>query len=305
MGKIWAYKLKTLLLRMHQQMLLFEDAIRHYLNISGVRRKKRNLSLLVALTSFQARTRWLRPTLASLMRQSIKPDKIILYLHRNSVADLPPSVLAMRKRGLEITILDGADLLAYKKIIPSLKTYPDALIVTADDDLMYERTWLAKLYHAYQREPHYLHCHRAHRIKRKKNGQLKQFLDWDLTSPGYQGAGSDLVATNGAGTLFRSSLLSPEVFNQRVFLQDAPYADDLWIYAMARKQRTLVKKIAAHSTPLLEVHINASTPLGQLSSLSKKNFIESKQNDRQLNAVLQRYDLFDAVFEHPSVAQRS
>ena len=286
-------------------MILLEDEIRHYLNISGVRQQKRNPSLLVALTSFQARTRWLRPALASLMRQSIKPDRIILYLHRNALINLPPSVLAMRRRGLEIAVLDGPDLLAYKKIIPSLQAHPNALIVTADDDLMYERAWLAKLYRAYQREPQYLHCHRAHRIKRRDNGQLKPFLDWDLTAPGYQGAGSDLVATNGAGTLFRSSLLSPEVFNQRAFLQDAPYADDMWIYAMARKQGTLIKKIAAHSAPLLEVHVNASTPLGQFASLSKKNFLESKQNDRQLNAVLRRYDLLDAVFEHPSAAPPS
>lgn len=295
-----AYKLRIRLLMGYQRILLVEEGMRRHLNIGGVTQQKRKTPLLVCLTSFQARFFLAHLALASLMRQSVKPDRLILYLHRSELSSLPPRILALKKRGLEIIALDETNLLGYKKIIPPLRAYPDALIVTADDDLIYERTWLARLYRAYQREPQYVHCHRAHRLTRNNAGQLKRFLDWDLTSPGCQGPGSDLLPTNGAGTLLRSSLLSRDVFNQDVFLKHAPYADDVWIYGMIRKKGTFVKKIAPHSTPLYDVYVNASTPLGAIAALSKKNFLEGTQNDKQLDAVLRHYDLFDAVFRHPS-----
>ncbi len=42
------------------------------------------------------------------------------------------------------------DIKSYKKLIPTLKKYPDAIIVTADDDLIYDNKWLEQLYNAAQ-----------------------------------------------------------------------------------------------------------------------------------------------------------
>lgn len=40
--------------------------------------------------------------------------------------------------------------MSYKKIIPSLKEYPENIIFTCDDDIFYPKGWLKDLYEDYK-----------------------------------------------------------------------------------------------------------------------------------------------------------
>ncbi len=40
-----------------------------------------------------------------------------------------------------------------------IEKYPNAIIVTADDDLYYKKHWLKELYELYVSKPGYVHCH--------------------------------------------------------------------------------------------------------------------------------------------------
>ena len=46
-------------------------------------------------------------------------------------------------RGLEIRECDN--LRSFKKLVPALQTFPNAFIVTADDDLYFAPNWLETL----------------------------------------------------------------------------------------------------------------------------------------------------------------
>ena len=69
------------------------------------------------------------------------------------------SVTRLRAYGLEIRFCEN--LRSYKKIIPALQEYPDAILVTADDDWLYTQDWLAGLWHPYERHPHDIHACRS------------------------------------------------------------------------------------------------------------------------------------------------
>ena len=285
----FAYGLQNILLKGYQKILMTEEFFRHLFHISGVRKNKRETSLLISLTSVESRLPWLQITLASLMRQSVKPDRILLFLHED-VRKIPKTVLAFRRRGLQIVRVKGEDTRSYKKVIPALKKFPNASVVTADDDLMYPRNWLKNLYAAYQKEPMYIHCHRAHKIARKKSGQPMQYLDWELTSPNFQGPSPDLFATHGAGALLRVDFFHKEVFNQEQFLKLAPYADDVWLHAMARMNGTEVKKVMPYSSPLLYSHRADGQAVGEAENLFERNVLK-KMNDVQMRAVARQYPL--------------
>lgn len=45
----------------------------------------------------------------------------------------------MDLRDKELTIDWYHDIKSYKKLIPTLQKYPDSIIVTADDDIIYRR----------------------------------------------------------------------------------------------------------------------------------------------------------------------
>ena len=63
--------------------------------------------IIVSITSFPARIPTLWKVIECIIRQTVKPDKIVLYLTESQVGDiekLPSSLLKLRKRGLEIRL---------------------------------------------------------------------------------------------------------------------------------------------------------------------------------------------------------
>ena len=139
---------------------------------SGITENKRDVKIIVSLTSFPERMEDIQYTLYSLLNQEFKPDELILWLSQeefpNKEKDLPQVVLKFRENGLQIKWCEN--LYSYKKLIPTLKEYKNTncIIVTADDDIYYEKNWLLELYKSHLKEPNCIICHRAHKIKLEK-----------------------------------------------------------------------------------------------------------------------------------------
>ena len=98
----------------------------------------RNGKLIVSLTSFPARIELVWMTIASLMNQTMKPKKIILWLSEEQFQteeSIPQTLLALRKRGLEIRFCE--DIKPHKKYFHTMQEYPDDIVVTVDDDIFY------------------------------------------------------------------------------------------------------------------------------------------------------------------------
>ena len=153
---------------------------------TGVTSTKRDPELIISLTTIPERIGTLGLCLDSLLRQSLKPDRLILWLSESnepgkpliSPQSLPPDLHRLIQRGLEIRWCK--DIRSFRKIIPALRAHPEAIIVTADDDVMYPRHWLAMMYEAYQREPHFIHCHRAHLMRFDESGAVLPYRQWQL-----------------------------------------------------------------------------------------------------------------------------
>ena len=126
---------------------------------------KRQNPVIVSLTSYYERFEKLPVTLYSLLNQSLKPDKIILWLDKKSedLAYLPYEITQFFKNGLEIRLVE--DVKSYTKAYYAFKEFSNAVIVTADDDVFYPKKWLEKLYYSYASHPEDIHVHSAHRVK--------------------------------------------------------------------------------------------------------------------------------------------
>ena len=113
----------------------------------GVTNEKRETKLIVSLTSYPERMYDIHYCLYSLLTQTLKPDEVILWLAKeqfpNEEKDISQKVLKLKDNGLSIKFCE--DIKSYKKIIPTLREYPNEIIVTADDDLYYKENWLEKL----------------------------------------------------------------------------------------------------------------------------------------------------------------
>lgn len=239
--------------------------------------------LVVSLTSYPARINYVHETIESIMLQTIEPEKIILVLAEedfpNKEKDLPKTLLKLLCRGLEI--IWSSDLKSYKKLIPTLQKYPDKVIVTADDDLIYPADWLKKLYKAYLKKPNMVHCHRAHWVTFDKKKEMVNYKNWfweiSDVPPSYNN-----FLTGGAGTLYPPKCFYKDIEREDIYKELCPTADDIWFWAMCVLNGVKINVIKNNISILRYVDGTQGNGLFKIN-------IDGEQNDKQLKKVMEYY----------------
>ena len=200
--------------------------------------------LVVSLTSYPRRFPTLHLTLRSLLSQSVSPDRLVLWIAHDDFAKLPPKVTNLVPRGLKIRGCE--DLRSFKKIVPALKAFPEAYIVTADDDVYYPRRWLKGLVDAAMPGTSDIVAHTVRRPVYVESA-LAPIETWEMNAvdSATQRASDDLFPVGVAGTLYPPSAFHPEVSDSEVFTKLCPTCDDSWFAWMARRQGTLVRRSAS------------------------------------------------------------
>ena len=195
----------------------------------------------MSLTSYPERINTAHIAINTLLNQTIKPDKLILWLSEsqfpNKEQNLPDELLKLQGFGLEIRWCE--DLKSYKKLIPALREFPNDIIVTADDDLYYQNDWLESLYSAYQEEPHYIYTRRACGINLADNilSVVPHYANFNY-EPTY---GNQQLG--GAGTLYPPHTLHEDVLNVDLVKTLIPTHDDIYFWVMAILKGTKIRLI--------------------------------------------------------------
>ena len=119
--------------------------------------------VIVSITSYDKRIYDAPAAIESIMQGSLKPNRIILWLGeemRDTV--LPIALRRQQKRGLEICYCK--DIGPYTKLIPTLRCYPQSIIITIDDDAAYAFDMVEKLVATHTKYPGSIIANRFHRI---------------------------------------------------------------------------------------------------------------------------------------------
>ena len=240
--------------------------------------------LIVSLTSFPRRFDTLEPTLRSLLSQSVRPDRICLCLDEAAVPQLPDSVRALEGYRC-LQILTARDIGPATKLIPTLRRFPDAYIVTADDDVYYPPNWLASIVKGFDVCDPAIVCSRAHLARAHASGRLLPYSRWDqqtrVTWP--DAPGTFLFPTGIGGVLYPPGALDPRVFDEEALLRLTPRADDVWFFWMARLAGT--RQVRIPGKPLI-----INWPGSQAIALKSGN-VEAGGNDKQIRAMEAEFGL--------------
>jgi hypothetical protein len=260
---------------------------------SGIESGRRGVPVVVSLTTIPERLEKAHIAIESLLRQTLKPDRLVLWLSRNRAnRALPFALQNQARRGLEIRYAE--EIGPYMKMIYTLKEHAGSLIVTADDDTIYPRSWLEQLVNAHECEPHCVHCHRAHQMILDKDGQLLPYAKWDFFAQGHASPSLFLFPTGGGGVLYPPGSLNKEVFNEAVFRKICPTADDVWFKAMSLLNGVRCRKVSPFYRELPPVRGT------QVKTLWHEN-LKGGRNDIQIKAVFDRYNLHQLLVD-PSYA---
>jgi len=245
--------------------------------------------IIVSLTTYGKRLNQVYLTIESLMQQSLKPNKIILWLDYGCQdKQLPQLLKKQMSRGLEIKFCN--DICSYKKLIPSLKLYPNDVIITADDDLFYNVNMIENLVLPYLQNPNYIYFNRGHKIKFLKD-EIAPYNKWEWNINSIEESPLNFP-TSGGGALFPPNSFNQEVLNESVFMDICPLADDIWFKAMSLYNGTQCKKVITFSANGEEYLENKF--IQDNMSLNLQNVVQNK-NDIQLKAVFDKYNLMSKI----------
>lgn len=198
-------------------------------------------NLVVSLTTFGERIFTVHKTIESLMLQTLKPNHIVLWLAEDEYGAssrivgggnfIPIQLKEMEKKGLEIRYCE--DIRSYKKLIPTLELYPDSIIVTVDDDMIYSSTLLETLYYTHLKYPDCVVFNYGKEIKViNKDNVVAPYSDWKYAKFAEEPS-HKYIAIGVGGVLYPPHSLNNRVKDVDLFKAIAPFADDLWFKAMA------------------------------------------------------------------------
>lgn len=234
--------------------------------------------LIVSLTSYPARFGSLHLVLRSLLTQSLRADRLVLWLADGDEQHLPPAVSEL---GVETR--NCPNWRSYKKIVPSLLEWPEAHIVTADDDVYYGPDWLARLV---RHADAGVVCHRAHRIALNETGEPRPYADWrrNIDAPDC----SPLIFPTGVGgVLYAPGAFHADVCRAELFEALAPSADDVWLYWMHRLAGSRPAKIGGR--------FRITEWRGTQAQNLRAGNLAGDGNDRAVRAMFERYGLPEGI----------
>jgi len=252
----------------------------------GLNREPREVKITVSVTSYPGRIKIVDRTIDTLLNQTLKPDRVMLWLGEDKFpqkeAQLPKRLLKLREYGL--TIGWCRDLRSYTKLLPALKAHPDDIIVTADDDILYNPDMVETLYNSYISAPECIHTQAAMRMEGDGKGGLSSYNDWwYCKTSGEKSYANLLMGVNGV--LYPPHSMPKEIFNEAAFKRIAPTTDDLWFWAMAVLNGHRICNLDANGVGRTSSNYDAAGT-GSLWSINES---VTNGNDKQLDEILKEY----------------
>ena len=251
--------------------------------------------VIVSLTSFPAAIPYAAGAVRSILDGSVLPDKVVLYLTFAQFGEesLPQELLKLSDENPRFEIRDyPKDIRSYRKLIPALKDFPDAIIVTIDDDVAYHKNMLRDLLQLHEQFPNAVLAHRAKLMKPGKPYRQWKKYRW------YHFLGKKIhssylnIQTGVGGVLYPPHSLKADMMDVELFTELAPTTDDIWFWAAG----------VANGYPVIPVPFGHNKPKGlekpkelSLKTVNFKSGID--RNSAALKNILEKYPLIKERIE--------
>ena len=239
----------------------------------------------ISLTSYGRRVSKTLPyTLISLLKQSQRPNRIVVWLDNNWNDDnLPHKLQEFKKVGVEFKFCN--DFKSFKKLIPALQEGKDEIIITCDDDLFYNKYMVERLLDAHRKYPNTICCQLAHGI-RFMDGKMLPYNQWEEE---IFDTSECVFPLGGSGCLYKRDFLYEDVVNYDLAKSLCPKADDVWFYFMGFKKNT--QRYVLPYIKDIVIPLDAFYQFFHRGSSLMEDNLSQGLNDKQIQAVIEHYSL--------------
>jgi hypothetical protein len=211
----------------------------------GVNRISNEEEIIVSLTSFPARIDYVWITVECLLRQSNPPNRIILWLSRLQFEghNLPQRLIEQKKRGLDIEFVED-DIRSHKKYYYCLERFPNAVLITMDDDVYYPDNVISTLLEARKKHPESIIANRSHKITFDNGGEILPYRKWKHN---YKSPIESFfyLPTGVGGILYPPNSVDKRMLNITLIKEVCFGADDIWLRvgALLMNRKVFITKV--------------------------------------------------------------
>lgn len=242
--------------------------------------------IIVSITSYPKRLSKAPAAIMSMMMQTVKPDRVILWLGEDECKDykLPPIFKKLCDAGLEIKY--RKDLGVHTRWYYGIKENPNDVVIIMDDDIMYDNYIIEKLMESYKRNPNAVSALCFNRIRFNDDCSIKPYEEW-ITACRYKNKRltNQIMAVEVGGTLYPPQALPEEAFNKEVFMTLSPKQDDIWLRIMEVINGTYV--VPAQEESKVWGQVIRGTQRNLALGISNMAY---GGNDKQLHDILNKYN---------------
>lgn len=231
--------------------------------------QKNNQTIIVSITTYPAREKQFLITLETIMRQTFKPDRVIVWLAENQYPDRERVEYIYRpflQRGLEVRYCD--DLRSHKKYYYTMLENPNAVIITLDDDVYYPPNTIERLLSKYDGSEGIIIANMARYIS-VESGRIQPYINWRNVKTLNEEGEKMLCPIGVGGVLYAPRSLDYRAFNKEDIFSLCIHTDDLWLNAMARLNKSRIICLGDFET-LITVKGSQKSSLG-IDNVTRNN----------------------------------
>ena len=215
--------------------------------------------IIVSFTTISTRIKYINPMIHSLFTQSLIPDEVYLWISKEPFlhdAGILPEAIPEKLQKIAnfnnspFKIRYTENTAGYRKLLPILeenKNREDVVIITADDDTLYPKWWIARLYTHFL-EHQCIIAYRARKIRNKPDGTLAPYNSWPLLNSWDYCKDLQLCPTGKDGVLYCPAFFDNRILDP-VYKTLSPTRADFWYAGNA-----IANKI-------MTVHVPSTKPL--------------------------------------------
>lgn len=243
--------------------------------------------VVVTLTSWPGKIANAHIALISLLRQSFKPNRLILWLSELEFPhkEIPCAINSLLDKGLEIRWCDN--IRSYKKLIPALEAedLQECIFITADDDVLYPVNWLQNLMEKHQEYPFDIIANRSRVVTYNADGELKPYAEWPLCFNKIPCEHDIYFPTGCGGVLYPPHCLEISILNREDFMSICDTGDDIFFFAAGILKRTKTRMIN-NQQEIIDLNDEKMNAVSLFHSVNKKG-----KNDEMIRDVFERYGI--------------
>lgn len=247
--------------------------------------------LIVSLTSFPGRIDKIWFPIESIVKQSVRPSKILLYLSKeefdNEHIDRLKFLRKYEKYGLEVVWVQD-NLRSHKKYYYAMQSYKDDVIITIDDDVYYSSDTIQRLLNLHNMNNYAVCANITRKIAIDKDG-FCDYSKWDKFPDNKKYNGTPLLVAIGGGAILYPKAFRPDIlFDVDTIRNCAFHADDLWLKAVELVFDYPVITGEYFAPPI-------TTPSSQRLALLRKNCGVGNGNNIQWTRLVKEFNLFEFI----------